>query len=378
MAFFVLLGLTLLISCSGKDVEDAPFWRSIGAGNAHSCAISERGGLWCWGANGSGQLGDGSLLDRSSPVKVKWASDKGFQAVAMGYAHTCAIDDDGALLCWGDDSFGQLGGGRVRFAQERKVLSVAAGYAHTCAVLEGGSLVCWGFNGSGQLGDGSFLDRRMPTPVDLGWGASVEAVTAGFSHSCALLDTGSIKCWGGNDFGQLGDGSTVSHPVPVSVNLGWSVQVQSVAAGDSHTCAVLVGGGVRCWGGNDLGQLGDGGKVEQTSPVRAVWLENRLVRTIVTGKDYTCAVEKTGSLVCWGGTLTVNWETEALAFPQEWFRWIWGRDAGFGLLWRGRGIFAHRRVMMLWFAGATTVGDSWEMEGTGRRQEGFRGEYSHP
>ena len=306
MASVALLGLALLISCSEKDPEHIPSWRTVEVGSSHSCAISGNGALWCWGANGSGQLGNGNLTDSTTPTKV--LGDKNFRGVSMGYAHTCAIDDERALFCWGDNGFGQSGGdGQLekpvpyRLPLGRRVRAVTAGYAHTCAIRDDGILVCWGFNGSGQLGNGGLEDSPTPVAVDLGEGKSARGVVAGFSHSCALLDDYSVRCWGGNGFGQLGDGSTDNRLEPVAVDLGWGNRVESIVAGDSHTCVVLKEGSLKCWGSNEHRQLGNGEDRNQTRPIRAKWMGVRLAKGVAAGNDYTCAIGRNESLFCWGG-----------------------------------------------------------------------------
>ena len=312
MRSILLLAPALLFACSGEKGKDSSGWRSVGVGNSHSCAISQGGGLWCWGANGSGQLGDGTVSDRSRPVRVGWRRGKGVGAVSMGYAHTCALGEDGVLVCWGDNSFGQLGNGghsgrlgperAVALDKGRTVVAMAAGYAHTCAILDNHALVCWGFNGSGQLGDGSLQDRTTPVVVDLGERRVAREITAGFSHSCALLDDHSVACWGGNDFGQLGDGSTDNRLTPVGVDLGWNSMVESVVAGDSHTCAIFNRDRLECWGSNRYGQLGEGSVGgERTFPALAGRNGKGSIRKVALGRHYTCAVWEGGALSCWGG-----------------------------------------------------------------------------
>ena len=199
----------LLVSCAGEEIEELS-WGALGAGSAHSCMVPRDRILRCWGANDSGQLGNRRRMDYLRPVGVHGGN---IQALAMGYAHTCAIDDGGALFCWGDNSFGQLGvrdqsgrliPGKVDFGEGRTVKAVAAGHIHTCAILNDNTLVCWGFNGSGQLGNGSTDGSFAPIGVNLGKGKLAKEITAGFSHTCVLLDEHSIKCWGGNGMGQLG------------------------------------------------------------------------------------------------------------------------------------------------------------------------------
>ena len=307
--FVLWIGIFLASCTNGADLDKFS-WKVIGVGSTHSCVVPQDGILRCWGANDSGQLGDGSFVERSLPTKVdgKWSGR--IQTLAMGYAHTCAIDGDHFLYCWGDNSFGQLGNKnqsgrlspqRVNLGEGQRVEFVATGYAHTCAVLRDGSLMCWGFNGSGQLGDGSTEDRFIPVSVNLGKDRLAKRVAVGFSHTCVLLDDHSIQCWGANDSGQLGDGTIINSPVPVAVSIGWGDRFGSLVAGDSHTCALNDIGILKCWGSNHRGQLGDGSEVDRTRAVRVKWKKSGYIRTVVAGKDYTCGVGDDGILSCWGG-----------------------------------------------------------------------------
>ena len=313
MHLFVPWMCILLVACAGgADVEGFGHGRVVGVGSAHSCVVPRDGVLRCWGANGSGQLGDGSRLDQARPVKVGESMGSAVWALAMGYAHTCAINGDHALFCWGDNGFGQLGLGdgfssgrtsptRVDVGGGRTVVAVAAGYAHTCAIVSDRSLVCWGFNGSGQLGNGDREERTFPVAVDLGDGAHPQGITAGFSHTCVLLGDRSVRCWGGNGMGQVGDGSGEDRLTPVEVDLGWGVWALDVRAGDSHTCALVGSGTLKCWGSNQSGQLGDSGHGEHLDPVGVEWGGEGDAAGIALGKDYTCGVGSDGILFCWGG-----------------------------------------------------------------------------
>jgi alpha-tubulin suppressor-like RCC1 family protein len=252
--------------------------KGIAAGGFHTCALRTDGGVWCWGANGNGQLGNGSNVESHTAVWASqtWASGNygGIQAIAAGGAYTCAIRNSG-VLCWGANWSGQLGNGSTTdSAVPGPVLglggvqAIAAGGAHACA-LSNGAVYCWGANASGQLGDGTTTSRSTPARVS-GLTTAV-LIAAGGGHTCALatgrLDEG-VWCWGENSSGQLGDGSRTSSPVPVRVSGLVTGAVQAIAAGGFHTCARELHQGppdvmgyasdVWCWGENASGQVGGG------------------------------------------------------------------------------------------------------------------------
>jgi alpha-tubulin suppressor-like RCC1 family protein len=195
-------------------------------------------------------------------------------AVAASGFHTCALLGDGTVRCWGSNYFGQLGDGTTTDHTTPATVSglsgataVAAGVYHTCALLGDGTVKCWGQNISGQLGDGTTTNRRTPVTVSGLSGAT--AVAAGEYHTCALLGDGTVRCWGANWTGQLGDGTTTNRrTTPVTVS-GLS-SATAVAASREHTCALLGNGTVRCWGANWYGQLGNGDPIYATQPVVVV------------------------------------------------------------------------------------------------------------
>jgi alpha-tubulin suppressor-like RCC1 family protein len=287
---------------------------AIAAGGGHTCAISTGGGVWCWGRNVHGQLGDGTWVGRLTPVAVSGLTGGVKGISAGGWAHTCALTAGGGVQCWGSDYFGQLGDGA---ADERNtpadvsgltdgVMAISAGVGHTCALTTQGGVKCWGYNGSGQLGDGTTYGRS--TPVDVNGLAGVTAISAGHGHTCALTASGGVKCWGNNFEGELGNGSTTDSLTPVPVN-GLAGGVTAVSAGTYHTCALLAGGGVKCWGWNRDGQLGDGTTTDRLTPTNVSGLAGR-VRAIEVGSMHTCALIVGGAVKCWGfndhGQLGVN------------------------------------------------------------------------
>ncbi len=271
---------------------------AIAAGGS-TCALLATGGLRCWGANGFGQLGDGTTVDAPGAVPVAGAGDSG--SLAVGLHHACAVRGDGQVACWGSNQFGQLGDEDYGEASVAPVpvpglsgaVRVAAGHWHTCALVAGGEVWCWGANHMGQLGDGTPDQPSGPVAV-VGLGGAT-AVAAGAAHSCAVA-SGEVWCWGGNYTGQLGDGTFEDAAAPVRVE-GISDAVD-VSLGADSSCALLATGEVRCWGANNVGQLGDGTREASTLPTTVVGVSG--ATAIDSGPSHTCALVGGGELRCWG------------------------------------------------------------------------------
>jgi alpha-tubulin suppressor-like RCC1 family protein len=262
------------LDCSGICVNGAcndPVALAVPGGYNHACAILADGSVWCWGANESGEIGDGTQTQRNVPTRAKLP--KAATAVSANgslFGYTCAVLVDKTLWCWGDNASGELGvGQKVANASTPQqvplqgVTQVSAGGDHACA-LAGGHSYCWGANGFGQVGDGSAI-AEVPAPAKIG-GAGV-VVSAGGSHTCAV-DTGAgdVSCWGDDAHGELGDGMTTMSPVATAVQAGVVSGVDLLAAGASATCAGEKGGSVYCWGSNASGQLGIGETTDQSTP----------------------------------------------------------------------------------------------------------------
>lgn len=272
-------------------------------GGTHTCAISASGGLQCWGANDTGQLGNGTIVDRSQPTPVTGLGS-GVASVAAGLGHTCAVTAAGGLKCWGDNSFGQLGDGTTTQRNApvnvsgltSGVAAVSAGAFHTCALTTAGAVRCWGDGFFGQIGNGDDGGETTPQQVT-GMTSGIAAISAGFAHTCALSTSGGLRCWGLNAYGQIGDGTDTQRNAPVNVS-GLTSGVASVSAGAFHTCALLTAGGTRCWGDNTTGQIGDGTNTQRNSPTPTA---TGLTPTALgSGGSHTCAVLSDGGVSCWG------------------------------------------------------------------------------
>ena len=277
---------------------------AIAAGNYHTCALTTGGGVKCWGANSKGQLGDGSNTSHYTPVDVQGLAS-GVSAIAVGGSHSCAVMTGGGIKCWGDNANGQIGDGTLTdrlipvdvSGLTSGISAISAGHWHTCALSSGGGVKCWGENYYGQLGDGANTNRSLPADVS-GLTSGVSAVSAGGYYTCALSTGGGLKCWGQNDFGQLGDGTTTSRWTPVAVS-GLTSGVSAVSGGGYHACALTTGAGLKCWGENDQGQLGDRTTFRRSIPVDVFGLTSG-VSAVSAGGEHSCALTTGAGIKCWG------------------------------------------------------------------------------
>ena len=305
-------------SGGGGSVTSSLAAQNMAGGRFHTCAIVDDGSVACWGDNAYGQLGDGTTNDRSTPTLTdSLGVGRTAVQVATGDYFTCVMLDNDDVKCWGRNIKGQLGDGTttdkdsppssaITFPTGLTPVALVAGDQLACAIMDDESLMCWGANWSGELGDGTTTDRTSPTAVSLNAGENVIDVGSGDSHTCALLDDGSIKCWGNNYYGQLGDGTTTNRNTPdLTDSLGTGRTAVDIGVGELATCALLDNDDVKCWGRNNAGQLGDGTITNKNSPPSSA-ITFPTGRTPVAisdsgaGIDRSCALLDDGNVSCWG------------------------------------------------------------------------------
>lgn len=286
---------------------------AVAAGYVHTCAAVS-GNVYCWGDNTVGELGDPTRMDTSHPGLVPGIS--GVTALAGGggenagtprtyYGHTCAITG-GAVWCWGADESGQLGDGAFRVSRPAPAAvgglaggatAIAAGDRHSCAVVAG-AVECWGADSAGQLGDGGSQNQAVPRQVIA---AGALAVAAGSGHSCAVVGPAgseALQCWGDNSGGQVAGGvnSPAVQPTPLAVSVGFTFHPTGAAAGSAHTCAFTAGAaGPVCFGSNASSELG-----LPPTPRGLNTLGLAAVQGLTAGYDHSCALLGDGSIWCWG------------------------------------------------------------------------------
>ena len=329
----------------------------IAAGYSHSLALCADGTVASWGANLSGQLGDGTATQRLLPVAVNSVSNlstlynQAVVGIAAGYSHSLALCSDGTVAAWGSGSYGVLGNGTgsgqcnfpvavstaagVSALYGKTVVAIRAGNSHSLALCSDGTLAAWGNNSNGQLGDNTIVPRNVPVAVNTAsgvsalYGKTVVAIAAGSTHSLALCSDGTLVAWGFNSNGQLGDGTTTQHNAPVAVNTNSGVSalygktVVAIAAGQFHSLALCSDGTLVAWGGNISGQLGDNTTIQRNVPVLVSTalgisaLSGKTVTSITAGQSHSMALCSDGTAVAWGlnanGQLGDNTGTQRLA-----------------------------------------------------------------
>lgn len=343
-----------VVECWGDDagVRAVPLAEratQVAAGGTHTCALLASGGVTCWGQNDWGQLGLGDTIGRDPGPDLSSGSRQFVDfngespiSLALGQRHSCALFSNGAVRCWGANESGQLGMGDTEFRGDEPnelgaslpavdlgpgvgAVAISCGSRHTCALLTDHRIKCWGANDSGQLG-GSLSENRGDAPGEMGDAlASVEvdpafqvdSIAAGANHTCALSTSGAIFCWGPNRVGQLGVTPLFTPPYDslsqnvTAIDFAGAGPALALSAGASHTCALLVGGELRCWGLNLSGQLGLGNNDFLAVPGKPLVIDRSVdlgtsgyapisVVDVSAGVDFTCAVLADQRIKCWG------------------------------------------------------------------------------
>jgi alpha-tubulin suppressor-like RCC1 family protein len=294
---------TTNVSNTPVAVVSSPGFTSISSGGFHTCGVAATtGNSYCWGWNGFGQVGNATALDGVAPVVVPGFVNAA-DVVTTGHEHTCTVKSaaPGAVYCWGFNASGQLGDGSTvdhtspsMAGSLTDYAAVAGGADHTCAIRGGTLVYCWGSNTYGQLGNGTTTPSTTPTPASMPGAAS--AISSGDDHSCALTTTGAAYCWGRNPDGRVGNGTAAQQnsPVPVSGGLAFS----KISAGGYLSCGVTTGGAAYCWGDNSSGGLGNSGTTSSTVPVKVTGTQTWA--TVSAGLDYACGLTTAGTAYCWG------------------------------------------------------------------------------
>lgn len=320
---FAIAGALLLAACGSAPEHDAEVattaealspvsarpYRPIAGGQFFMCELGMSGAVYCHGENGSGQLGNSTFSDAHSPVAVAGLTNQTY--LAAGTAHVCSLGVDGRVSCWGQNSYGQLGNGTTTNTSSPttvvlgggifsmilgNVTAIAASQQHTCALLANGTVRCWGGNGYAQLGNGNTTNQ--PYPVAVSGLSSVVAISAGIGHTCALRSDGTVWCWGNNSFGQLGTGAPLERPALTPQLVPSLSNVTAISSTYWGNCALLANGTMRCWGYGGDGELGNGTTtLDQATPVNAA-IAN--VTSIASGGWHNCAIVGSGASYCWG------------------------------------------------------------------------------
>lgn len=344
-ALFALLAAGVM-SCSHDTTAPKVSingFASITAGGSHTCALTPAGVAYCWGGNGEGQLGDSTLVSKSTPTRV--AGGHLFTSITAGFTHTCALTAAGAAYCWG--SAGHVGDGTTTrhnvptpvaggatFASITTgaeggqscgvstsglalcwgsaapdvipgglaFTSIALGAFHTCALTKSGAAYCWGAD-NGQLGIGTPDTTVVPGPVAVHGGLTFSSLVAGYLFTCGVTTGHIAYCWGDNTSGDLGDGTGTERDVPTAVQGGLAFRAVS-GAGNNHACGLTSAGLAYCWGDDDYGDLGDGNGllnepiIERDSPVAVSG--GLMYQSLASGPYHNCAITAAGAAYCWG------------------------------------------------------------------------------
>lgn len=311
---FIPVAVDVSSGLSGKTVAE------ISSGFYHTCALTSDNIVYCWGDNTHGQLGNDSTEQSDVPVSINMGAmvGKTVAKISSGTYHTCAVTSDGKAYCWGYNGDGELGNSSnteshipvavVNPLAAKTVRSIKAGAFHTCADTTDNLAYCWGYNGYGQMGNNSTNPSNVPVQV-LGIGGSgnltnVSSISSGAYHTCAVVSSAAV-CWGYNDYGQIGDTTTVQKNVPTAVSVAGVLggkTITDISAGYYHTCAI--GSNLPyCWGYNADGELGNNLTGNSSVPVAVdatAALSGKTVSAVSTGTYHACVLASDNEIYCWG------------------------------------------------------------------------------
>ncbi len=293
-------------------VEGSVHFRSISAGNTHSCGIGDTGDAYCWGSNAEGQLGD--LFARGGSTLTRVPSNVGWMQLSAGHTHTCGIRTDGLLFCWGANDRGQIGNGGAgsslgvtRVQIPGPVGSVSAGMQRTCARTVVGAVYCWGAVWFKHEGDIDYT-RTQPSPQLVPQSPAMTRLSVGSLTTCGADSSGFAYCWEANTRGEMGTGDSEGSTTPRRI--ASDLEFLQISAGLLQTCGVVAGGAGYCWGDDSFGQLGVspfllaercGGQQLPCSTVPTPVFGRQLFTAVSTGfGSHTCGVTTLGNLYCWG------------------------------------------------------------------------------
>ena len=287
----------------------------ITAGGFHTCAILDDGTVSCWGHNHRGELGDGTTTSRTTPTQTL---PLGRPAVAIeaGFDFTCALMDNGSIMCWGKNHYGQLGRGftssdlvshstpayTMPLPAGRHAIAIDIGHYHVCAVLDNGSAVCWGPGAQHRLGTGTNSDRHTPTLMKFFDSSNpVVDIALGRYSGCGLMENGSVTCWGKGFLGTGNANQQQSEAGKIWPNFGTGRTVVDVELGRWHNCALLDNSEIKCWGRDDHGQMGDGGNnAVQSTPGTVTLASGVIPKKLASGHWHNCIIAQTHKMYCWG------------------------------------------------------------------------------
>lgn len=315
-------GRSSIHEAAPQRVAGSLVFSAIATGSRYSCGLTRNGEAYCWGSNEDGTLGDRTTTNSPRPVRVDMKTN--FESLSVGSSHACGLTSEGKAYCWGHNRLGELGNGTAGLEDRDNEYSASAqavtgdlvfrsitvGSGHTCGLTRDGSAYCWGSNNHGKLGTSYKSGWFVAYPVPVSTNILFKSITAGGWHTCAIAEDDRGYCWGGNPLGQLGNGTTsiptASHSNPQRIE---HFTFESLSAGYHSVCGVTLNGNVYCWGDNSAGQLGtDEPSQDCSADTHTYWchpspapLAGRLrVREVSAGGQSSCTISLQNVAYCWG------------------------------------------------------------------------------